>query len=252
MIDRDHPTEAGDIRQQRVPIRHSGAAHAKVGRGDGAKEIRMSFKGRDLAPRNQQQVVVVGLQLANRIRVRDGVVIGDRDEIEPALACCPSREKQGAGYLLLLPAAGAGTVAVGGVHVQVAPIPTRPGADHRSGWGRAAAIESDVGRVLRLGVAPDVGNSQHQVPRPRPDSSRQIRGCRVGGGNREAALVTPAPAPEAILPTEPVRPQYSEVDGRTQITRGVVEIHRYARSALRYLERHQPPGLVVRTRQRAM
>ena len=82
----------------------------------------MSPEGCNFAAGDEEKLVEVGLQFAQSVVMRIGVVVGDGDEVEPARGCCFSSEEDGAGNFSAA-LAQATAVAVRGVHVQVAAIP---------------------------------------------------------------------------------------------------------------------------------
>src|SRR5579862_5363901 len=106
--------------------RQMAARQPELDEADGAQDARMTAEGGDLDAWDEQQAVEVRLQFAQRMVVRDGVVVGDGDEVDAVgrggldgLVDGPWR----AGARLALDRA----VRVAGVHMQVAAIP--PGAD---------------------------------------------------------------------------------------------------------------------------
>ncbi len=88
----------------------------------------MTLEGGELSARYQQEIVKVGGELAQGFVLSGVVVVGNRDEMEPAVVCSLQGLEDRAGHAdAALREARA--VGVGGVHVQVAAVPTGAGLD---------------------------------------------------------------------------------------------------------------------------
>src|SRR5205823_5375117 len=83
MIDRNQSPALVNALKQGLHVRNRAGPYAKIHEFSRAIQIGVSFEGCDLSAGNQQQAVKVRLQLAKRVKVGDGVVIGDRYKVEP-------------------------------------------------------------------------------------------------------------------------------------------------------------------------
>src|SRR5262245_43090792 len=84
MIDGNQKSQSLGLLQQCTHLGYGLAADAKVEKVGDAEDVRVALEGGDLASRDQQQTVEVGLHLAHRVEVRGRVVIGDGDKIQTA------------------------------------------------------------------------------------------------------------------------------------------------------------------------
>ena len=82
MVDRENTVQVLNLLKEMIDVGNVGACKAKVDELRCAKDIGVALKGRDLASWKEQQIVEVGLQLADGIELRDRIVIADGDEIE--------------------------------------------------------------------------------------------------------------------------------------------------------------------------
>ena len=110
-----------DLFEHSVQIPFAGS-YAEVDELGYAKDVEVAIEGGHLAPGDQQHAVEVRLQLAHRIVLRSGVVVGDGDEVQPARGRRLHGEKERArNHVPAL--ARATAIAVRGMHVQIAAIP---------------------------------------------------------------------------------------------------------------------------------
>jgi hypothetical protein len=127
----------------------------------------MAEEGGDLASGQQQHPVEGALQRAQGGEMRGAVVIGQRDEVEPARRCRLHRAiDRAGGFRARLRTARA--IAVAAVHMEVAAIPARRGMDRRvfqRGDG-GAAFDVDLGLEGRGHAFADVGHAEDQRQRP--------------------------------------------------------------------------------------
>src|SRR5580693_7805863 len=70
-----------------VDIGHMRAGQPEIDELRCSKDISMAFKRSDFTARYQQQLVEVWLQLSHVVVLRDGVVIGEGDEVKLP-GCC--------------------------------------------------------------------------------------------------------------------------------------------------------------------
>src|SRR5208282_2742261 len=84
VIDRGDCAHACGAFEQCVHIRNCAAIETEVDVIGAAEKVDVALKGRDFAAGNQEQLVEVRLQLAHRIVLRTGIVIGNGDEVESA------------------------------------------------------------------------------------------------------------------------------------------------------------------------
>src|SRR5690242_3100569 len=97
MIDGDEAMRGLHLAEHRRKVRHRFRTEAKVDELRWTKDVGVPAIGGDLAPRDQQQLVEVGLQLALAVELRNRVVVTDGDEIETARRCGFERLEQRAG-----------------------------------------------------------------------------------------------------------------------------------------------------------
>ena len=243
MIDRNQSASGMDFLQQRVPRRNLGAADAKIEEVGRAKDIRVPLKGGQFAPRNQQDIIEIGLQFPHCIVLRHGVVICDGNEIEPSLRGRLDGEEHRAGYgLAVLTFAAA--VAVRGMHVEVAAIPSRLLADHRvdirgSLLRAARARKINFRRVGSGHVWPDVGNSHQQIPSSGDDFAGKIRRCGVSLRDHNRARPSAAPTAQSA------RTNQAQVDDGLLLGAGVRKLHRDPLYARRNGEGDELVGKIV-------
>jgi len=153
-------------------------------------------------------------------------VVGDGDEVEAVADGGLKRdeERTGDGFAGL---AGAGAVAVRGVHVQIATIPAgliaEGGAESVVGEafgasGFAFAGEEDVGGVGGGLAGAEVGYADEQMPASGRDGAGQVGGGGVGYPDGEAGLIAAAPAAEALGVAD------AEVERGVVLLAGVAEV----------------------------
>src|SRR5690348_12892760 len=94
------------------------------------------------------------------------------------------------------------SIAVGGVHVQVAAIPSGTLAQRCTGEGiccRAVErLEEDFGLVRSCALRADVGDADEQLPFAGNQFAGKVRRSRVVGADGECALVASAPTPKSV------------------------------------------------------
>ena len=81
MVDREETLRGVHLIQQCLQIRYGRAHQAKVEELRRPKDIRVSCKGRDFAPCQQEQPVEVRLQLPQAVVVGDGVMVRNGNEV---------------------------------------------------------------------------------------------------------------------------------------------------------------------------
>jgi hypothetical protein len=155
-------------------------------------------EGGDLFARDQQQAVAQRLR-RDLLEVRGGVVVGDRQEVEPDAARLDGvlRDRVVA-------------VAVDGVRVEVALVPAAGPAARRDGsrgtWrydrgrvvGRRLRIDVDAQvHPVRHGVRVVDARAQEHPPLARDERAAHVAGRRLVGRDDDAAARAAAPAAEA-------------------------------------------------------
>ena len=208
-----------DVAQHAVQI-EAARGHAPIDELGYAKDVEVPMEGRHLPSGNQQYAVEVGLQLALRLILGVGVVVGDGDEVQPARRRRLRGKKDRTGnHAAAL--AGATAVAVGGVHVQVAAIPAR--ADYkrlrREAGILVARIEADLGPVMGDGLRPHIRHGDEQAPHAGRNGAGQIGWGGIGLADGEVALVA------AALSAKALRIGNTQVERRALFLAGVLEIH---------------------------
>ena len=228
VVDRyDHAT----LRQcfeQRVPVGHGLAAHAKVHGPSHAKDIGMPLEGGDFHSGDQQKIVEVGLKRAQLADMRDRVVLGHRHEVEPALHGAGECQKEWTGHACSA-AARAASVAVSGMQMQVPAIPpllrAQRGALHTCILLlRIGSREVQLRRELVLPAGANVGHSEQKAPAAGREDARKIGRRGIRRRNGERPLVAAAPATKSVGSGEAVRAEQADVDRRPFLAAGVIEL----------------------------
>src|ERR1039457_6311854 len=230
-----------DFAQHGIQIEPTGS-HAEVEKFRYAKDVEMPVERRHLASWNQQDTIEVGLQLAHRIILRIGVVVGDGDEVQPARRCRLGGQKDRTRHHSAT-LTGAVAITVAGVHMQIATIPAS--ASHQRTVRKAhvlvARVEADLGPVMRDGFRPHIRYRDQQTPLARRNGAWQIGRSRIGFADGEMALVA------TTLSTKSLRVKHAKVKRRVCLFTGVLKIHTDAMGASRHAKRNLNVGLVLRS-----
>ena len=218
-------------------------ADAEIDPAIEADRIGMAAKGGDLGPGDQQDVVIIGLELAQPCEMRDGVVIGDRDEIEAGTRGGVDGAEERARHL---PArlAGAAAVRMGIVHVEIAAEPAGPGPDRAvgnrgAGVADGTAIEEDLDPIGAARILAGIGHAELDVPAARGQRAGEIAGRGVAGRDGETVARAAAPAAEAL------GIEQAEIDDRP-VRLVIAEAHGDAPGPVGHVEGDLLVGLVIR------
>ena len=124
MIDGDDGAKAPGTAEHCVRVGNLRGSNAVVDEACCAEGIRVSVEGGQFAAGNEEQFIEVRLQFTLGVVVRGGVVVADGNEVKTALGCSLDGEEEGARDRLS-GLAGAASIAVRRVHVQITAIPAR-------------------------------------------------------------------------------------------------------------------------------
>ena len=240
MVHRGDAALGACIAQHRVQI-ETAVAYAPVHKLRHPKYIEVTMKGSHLAARNQQQMIEEGLQLAQLFILRVRVVVGDGDEIQTARCRCLYCQKEGTRHIAtaLAPAA---SVAMRGVHMEIAAIPARSRGEGLGGESRifCSRVKAYIRLVVGNHLWAHVRNRDDQPPFSGRDRSRKIRRSGIRFADGEVALVS------AALTTKTLWVRDAEVQGSALIFPGVLKVNTDTVYAGRHCERDLEVGLVLR------
>jgi hypothetical protein len=174
MIDGDK--RAGGLRGTKDTVDGRGifGFGAEVDEAGGTEDVCVPGVGRDLPAGDQQELIEIRLQLTLGVVVRDGVVVGDGDEVQLLLHRVLDGDEDRA-WDHLSGLAGAGAIAVRGVHVEVAAIPALAGGE-RCG-GKAGGInficsyKVNVSLLVQDVAFSEISDADEQLPRARPEAA---------------------------------------------------------------------------------
>src|ERR1700728_880515 len=198
MVDGDNGAEGTGGAKHRVDVGDFGRADAVIDVARRTEFVGMAVKGGELAAWNEEQLVEVRLQLAFVVILRGCVVVGDGDEVETALGCILQSEKEWT-WNGLAGLAGTATVAVCGVHVEVAAIPAGLCVERFRNEGRIVecGVEPHLSAILRGDAGADVRHGDEKFPAAGRNGSGEVGGGGVGIAQREVVLVAAAVAAKA-------------------------------------------------------
>jgi hypothetical protein len=189
--------EDGALRRNRVEDRrraHAAQPDAVVDVARRAEGVAVTGVGRHLDAADEEQIVEALLLRCLPPLLRDGVVVGELDEIEPA------RARQ----LLDLGERGRRVAALLVVDVEVALVPGRPGGEHARGE-RGARHRRQRGRIAKRHVdrvvaraGGELGLADDQGPRAGDDRPRQVAARRHVHADDRRGGEAAAPAAEAV------------------------------------------------------